>query len=213
MKIIFLIDFDGTITKVDTVELMIKNFAKDGWQYYEHLWENGQISTEECAINTLKLMSVSEYKLLSLLNTVQIDDYFISFLDFCKKNNLEAVIVSDGYDFNIKAIMKKYNFYIDYFSNRLWFENDSIKVEFTYKNKECDKCGMCKLNILQKYKDKGYKVFYIGDGYSDFCVSDYADIVFAKGVLKKYCEEKNIKFFSFHNFNDIIKKIEAINLY
>lgn len=108
MKKVFLVDFDGTVTKVDTVDLMVKKFAKDGWQYYEELWEKGEMSTEECAIETLKLMEVDEKKLLDLLYTIEIDDYFMEFLNFCRTKDYEVVIVSDGYDFNIKAIMDKY---------------------------------------------------------------------------------------------------------
>lgn len=208
MKKVFLVDFDGTITKVDTVDLMVNKFAKDGWQYYEELWEKGEISTEECAIETLKLMKVNERKLLDLLYTIEIDDYFLEFLSFCKAKNYEVVIVSDGYDFNIKAIMDKYGFNVAFYSNKLWFDMGKIKVDFPYKSNNCNKCGMCKLDVLNKYKSEGYYVTYIGDGYSDICVVEYADEVFAKGILEKYCIENNISYFSFKDFSCIINKLK-----
>ncbi|HCD10387.1 MAG TPA: phosphoserine phosphatase [Thermoanaerobacter sp.] len=208
MKKVFLVDFDGTVTKVDTVDLMVKKFAKDGWQYYEELWEKGEMSTEECAIETLKLMEVDEKKLLDLLYTIEIDDYFMEFLNFCRTKDYEVVIVSDGYDFNIKAIMDKYGFNIKFYSNKLWFEDGIIKVDFPHKSKDCNKCGMCKLEVLNRYKIRGYYVVYIGDGYSDFCVSQHADKVFAKGVLEKYCKENEIPCTPFRNFGDIIEKLK-----
>lgn len=208
MKKVFLVDFDGTVTKIDTVDLMVNKFAKDGWQYYEELWEKGEMSTEECAIETLKLMEMNEKKILDLLYTIEIDDYFLEFLNFCKVKNYEVVIVSDGYDFNIKAIMDKYGFNVEFYSNKLWFDKGEIKVDFPYKSKDCNKCGMCKLEVLNRYKNERYYVVYIGDGYSDICVVKYADEVFAKGILEKYCKENDIPYISFKNFGDIIEKLK-----
>lgn len=203
-----MVDFDGTITKIDTVDLMVRKFAKDGWQYYEDLWEKGEMATEECAVEIIKLMEMSEKELLDLLYEVEIDEYFLDFLKVCKEKGYEVVIVSDGYDFNIKAVMDKHNFNVEFYSNKLWFEKREIKVDFPYKSKECDKCGMCKLEVLKEYKKKGYYTIYIGDGYSDLCVAKYADEVFAKGVLEKYCKENGIPCISFKNFDDIMGKLK-----
>ncbi|MGB9809033.1 MAG: phosphoserine phosphatase, partial [Caldanaerobacter sp.] len=77
MKKIFLVDFDGTVTKEDTVYMMVNKFAKEGWQYYNELWEKGEMSTEECAVNILKLMQVSQEELLEfIVQNVEIDEYF-----------------------------------------------------------------------------------------------------------------------------------------
>lgn len=51
---------------------------------------------------------------------------------------------------------------------------------------------------------------YIGDGYSDQCPARFADFVFAKGRLIKYCQQQNITFFEFRNFSDVQKKVEEI---
>ena len=37
-------------------------------------------------------------------------------------------------------------------------------------------------------------IVYVGDGYSDRCPVQYADIVFAKGDLQTYCQEQNISY-------------------
>lgn len=209
MKKVFLVDFDGTVTKKDTVYIMVEKFAKEGWQYYNELWEKGEMSTEECAIETLKLMEVSEEELFKfIMENVEIDDHFLEFLGVTKEKGYEVVIVSDGYDFIIEAVMKKYNLKLPYYSNKMWFEGGKIKVAFPYKDKECDKCGMCKLNILKEYRKKGYSVAFVGDGYSDFCVVEHADEVFAKDVLADYCEEKGIKYFRFGSFKDIIRYVK-----
>ncbi|MGF7430600.1 MtnX-like HAD-IB family phosphatase [Thermoanaerobacterium thermosaccharolyticum] len=203
MDTYILIDFDGTITKEDTCYAMVKAFARDGWQDIEKDWEEGKISTEECALETFKLMDMDEKKLRSLLDKIEIDNYFKDFIDFCNERGYKIMIVSDGYDFNIKTILKKYDIDIDYYSNKLDFRDGEIIASFN-TSADCDKCGSCKLEILKKYKGENSKVIFIGDGYSDICVSRYADKLFAKNVLKKYCEENNIPHIPFDNFKDII---------
>ena len=55
MKRVFFLDFDGTITKIDTCFLMVNTFAGDGWKEIDEQWERKEITTEECASLTFKL--------------------------------------------------------------------------------------------------------------------------------------------------------------
>ena len=47
---------------------------------------------------------------------------------------------------------------------------------------------------------------FIGDGVSDFCVSSYADVVFAKHKLASYCWKNNITYYEYKDFRDIKNK-------
>ena len=51
---------------------------------------------------------------------------------------------------------------------------------------------------------------FIGDGFSDACVVNYADIVFAKKSLASYCWKNNITYFEYQTFGDIIKKLQNL---
>jgi 2-hydroxy-3-keto-5-methylthiopentenyl-1-phosphate phosphatase len=53
-------------------------------------------------------------------------------------------------------------------------------------------------------------IVYVGDGYSDRCPVKYADFVFAKRQLIRYCQEQNITYFEFHHFGDVREKMEEI---
>lgn len=206
METIILVDFDGTITKEDTCYKMVKEFAKGGWMEIEKRWESGEINTEECALQTFELMDMNEESLTNLLDKVEIDDYFKEFLNFCNYKNYKVIIASDGYDFNIRTILNKYNITLQFYSNKLYFKDNKVFAEFnTYK--DCDKCGSCKLDILKRYK-KNNTVIFIGDGYSDICVAKYADILYAKEILLEYCKKNNILCRPFKNFKDIIKDLK-----
>jgi 2-hydroxy-3-keto-5-methylthiopentenyl-1-phosphate phosphatase len=53
-------------------------------------------------------------------------------------------------------------------------------------------------------------IMYIGDGISDRCPVRFADIVFAKGRLIRYCQEQNIPYHEFRTFDDVRSRLELI---
>ena len=53
-------------------------------------------------------------------------------------------------------------------------------------------------------------IVYIGDGYSDRCPIRYADIVFAKRQLIKYCQEQNVTYVEFRHFGDVVSKMKEL---
>ena len=75
---------------------------------------------------------------------------------------------------------------------------------------ECNLCGNCKRNHILNTSADEDMIVYVGDGYSDRCPVKYADFVFAKRQLIKYCQEQNITYFEFNHFGDVEAKMEEI---
>mgnify|MGYP001486955070 CR=1 FL=1 len=83
-------------------------------------------------------------------------------------------------------------------------QNDSLAFNFPQANELCGRCGTCKNKILNDYRLMYEKIIYIGDGHSDICPSRCADLVFAKEVLLKKCEEEGTTPYQpFHDFRAI----------
>jgi len=100
------IDFDGTIANFDITDLVIQKFAKDGWQEAEELWEKGIIGSKECLTIQISLIEEKLEYILDYLKNFSIDETFIEFTDFLKKNNIPFAIVSDGFKIFIKEMLK-----------------------------------------------------------------------------------------------------------
>ena len=98
MKRAFFLDFDGTITTVDTCVAMVNAFADDSWKEINDLWMRKEISTEECASRTFELFQVGPDDVKKLLETVEIDKYFQKFLELCHKRGDGVFVLSDGYE-------------------------------------------------------------------------------------------------------------------
>lgn len=197
-------DFDGTITKEDSVNCFFEMYAPN-WMDSEKLWIEGKISSRENAIIQVDLLkNVSEKQLDGYINSIEIDDYFLEFVDYVKSKNIKLTILSDGFDLFIKKILERYNLDIPYYANRLIYKDGEFSIEFPYYNENCDKkAGMCK---CQKVKENEF--CYIGDGTSDLCIASKADYLFASKRLHQYCKENDIKhshFTSFRNIIDVLK--------
>ena len=187
-------DFDGTITKEDTLNKFLRVYADKRWLDIETRWEKGEIGSRECIYEQMKLVPSLECNIVEqFISEIQLDDYFKEFLYFIKENNIDFYIVSDGFDFFIKKILEKNGItHIKIFANKLIYQNNEFTSEFPYTNDKCDiRAGMCKCNIVKKYRNPKHQLIYIGDGLSDFCVSKMADLIFAKGRLLEYCKKNN----------------------
>ncbi len=207
-------DFDGTISVSDVCIDIIDRFGVR--EPYLSLLAKGTLSLKEFWFQVLKIFpkeltldEINEF----VFENVQVDPFFVDFVNFCRQNQIPFEILSDGFEFYIQTTLKKIGI-----NNIPFYGNQLIKVEgsfiptFTYANESCncENVGSCKRNIaLTRLKDDEVLV-YIGDGYSDFCMVEYSDIVFAKEILSKYCNNKRIPHYNYKTFSDIIYVLKKI---
>lgn len=210
----FFIDFDGTITKNDVWINTIGSFIKDKIKFAEICEDfySQRIGTRE--INKRQLDLVEDFsfdQFNKLIDLEEIDNYFKEFVNYCSENKFDIKIVSGGLDYYIDRILKREEIDLRFYSsNLLWNEElKKLSCNFIYTDEYCRSCETCKRNILiNNTNDLENEIsVYIGDGVSDYCVSGFADIVFAKGKLASYCWKNNITYFDFKNFSDVKNKI------
>ncbi len=198
-------DFDGTITKNDSVNRFFEMYASKNWIDSEKLWIEGKISSRENAIIQVGLLkNVSQQQLDDYINSIEIDDYFLDFVDYIISNNIKLTILSDGFDLFINKVLERYDLDIPFYANKLIYDNGKFSIEFPHYNQNCDKkAGMCK---CQKVKENSF--CYIGDGTSDLCIATKADLLFASKNLHKYCKKNSINHIHFSSFRNIIDKLK-----
>lgn len=204
---IVICDFDGTITKRDSLDLFLNKYADEKWKDYEKLWFEGKIGSRECIRKQFDLITgMDNEELDNFLRSVEVDDYFSEFYTKAKAQNIRVVIVSDGFDLFIKNILKNYGIDdIEIYTNHLEFKSGNFLMEFPNISNSCKKhSGTCKCKIVNDFKNQYKTLFYIGDGISDFCVSDKADCLFAKRRLLDYCKKNSIDFVEYNTFYEVM---------
>ncbi|ADI30163.1 MtnX-like HAD-IB family phosphatase [Methylotenera versatilis] len=211
---LFVIDFDGTLSVGDTVDAMLERFADDRWKDLEDEWLEGNITAIECMKQQLDLVEVDQVTLENFFRGIQLDASFIPFHKYISQFS-KVAIVSDGLDHAIDVATRNAAIpEMPIYANKLTFKPNGVSISYPYRNLDCKAGnGVCKCQIAEQLSsDVGGPVVLIGDGKSDYCLAKHADIVFAKGKLITHCEQENIPFRRFQTFAevlDVVKKWDS----
>lgn len=212
MKLAVLCDFDGTISKGDIGNTLFKLYA--GGREWEELiasWERGEIGSRECLVKECSLARVSRDEVVELAESFEIDEHFRDFSDWCEGNRVPLAVVSDGLDFYIKVVLKKYGLsHLPVFANHLEFTRGGVLAEFPYFDMGCLKCGNCKGYHVRKYREDYGRVVFVGDGYSDRCALEEADLILAKGDLARLCRELGKECVRVSDFRAVRERVEEM---
>ena len=198
-------DFDNTITTVDVLDDMLSRFSRnDNWMALEEDWKNGRIGSRECLKGQIEGIGITKKALDEYLTGIKLDPYFKKLLVFLKTKNIKTFIVSDNFDCILKKILADNGISgLEVYSNSLTITGDRLTTSFPLTSADCGGCAHCKKTTLRKHIDAGSTAVYVGDGQSDVCGSEGADIVFAKGYLKDHYKNKGLSCISFDVLKDV----------
>jgi 2-hydroxy-3-keto-5-methylthiopentenyl-1-phosphate phosphatase len=174
--------------------------------YKEHRISVGEFNTKAFAM-------VKEGKttlLEELKGGVEVRSGFHELVDYCRKQGSRLVIVSNGLDFYIKAVLKDLGLHgIEVHAAQASFRPEGIGVQYIGPDgKRLE--DRFKEVYIKSFLRLGYRVVYVGNGDSDFAPAKHAHCVFATGDLLAYCRENNLKHRPFENFFDIVKYIDLL---
>jgi 2-hydroxy-3-keto-5-methylthiopentenyl-1-phosphate phosphatase len=111
----------------------------------------------------------------------------------------DPLIVSSGFHELIEPLLEREGLQLEVRANRIDPSPDGWRVLFR-SDAQCAVCGQpCKRADVAELGD----FVYAGDGYSDRCVAEAAQRVFARDGLAEYLEEKGIPFEPFDDFYDV----------
>ncbi len=208
---LFIIDFDGTLSVKDTIDDMLEHFADPSWEDIEQSWLNGDINAVECMTQQVRMVKTDNITLEGFFRGIQLDATFIPFYKHISRF-AKVAIVSDGLDHAVKVAMRNAAMPdIPVYANHLHFTPNGLDISFPNKVEGCaGGNGTCKCAIARNLAlNANGPTVLIGDGKSDACLAGRADIVFAKGSLIKYCEKNNIPHFKFQTFADVLAKVKT----
>ena len=87
-------DFDGTITKIDTLSKFLEDYAEPKWLDIENDWRDGKFGSQECLTKQFALVPHLTPDLIEkFLDTMEIDDGFVPFCKQLKKKNIPIILV------------------------------------------------------------------------------------------------------------------------
>ena len=211
MKTLIQCDFDGTVTEKDTSFFLLDAFAQGDWRQVLRDYKEHRISVGDFNTKAFAMVKDDETTLLEeLKGRVKVRSGFHELVDYCQKKGFRLVIVSNGLDFYIKAVLKDLGLdSIEVHAAQASFLPEGMKVQYIGPDgKKME--DRFKEAYIKSFLKLGYRVIYIGNGDSDFAPAKYAFYVFATGELLAYCKENSLKHKPFENFFDIVSYVDLL---
>jgi 2,3-diketo-5-methylthio-1-phosphopentane phosphatase len=202
MKCRVLLDFDGTIAPVDTTDLLLERFAGPAWHDIEEDWKAGRIGSRECMVRQIDLVRATPAELDAFIRSVEIDPGFRGFVETFRRLGHTLFVLSDGLDRTIRSVLDRDGIDVPYFANHLqWRGGDRWRLAFPHAKSACTAlAGNCKCTFADGWPRE--LVIVVGDGRSDFCLAQRADLVLARGTLLEHCRKADLLHFGFENFDE-----------
>jgi 2-hydroxy-3-keto-5-methylthiopentenyl-1-phosphate phosphatase len=205
-----LCDFDGTISTSDVGSALFGRFAGGKqWEALLESWKRGEIGSRDCLVEECRMTRVTRGELVSFTEAFEIDEKFSGFAEWCDEKGVPLAIVSDGLDFYIEQVLKRFELSrLPVYANHLRFTDGGVEPEFPYFERGCRSCGNCKGYHVREYRKLFNRVIFVGDGYSDRCALEEADLVLAKKGLADLCRSLQRACVEVADFGDVRDLVE-----
>jgi 2-hydroxy-3-keto-5-methylthiopentenyl-1-phosphate phosphatase len=198
-------DFDGTITRQDSTDLILEALAEPEWRALQAEWVGGRLSGADCMRMQVALIGGADVDVDAVLDTVELDPGFLQFVAWCEAHSYPVSIVSDGVDYFVSRILARYGLQrLSVVANRWAGEPGNRRLDQPWRRTDCTNgSGVCKCAAASSDTLDGVTTVFVGDGRSDFCISGRAAILFAKGALADHAAKQNRPYVSFDTFHDV----------
>ena len=198
-----LVDFDGTVSRVDVGNLLFRRLTGGRAMEVVDSWKRGGMSSRECLIRECALARGTRDEVLRFALDQPVDAAFAPFVRRAIDAGRRVRVVSDGLDVYIRAILEREGLgALPLEANRVRFAGDRLLPSFPFAGRGCGSCGNCKGGAVEAARGDG-PVIFVGNGLSDRCGARAADIVFAKDDLAAFCRDERIPFHPYETFDDV----------
>jgi len=208
-KTVLFLDFDNTVTIGDVLDAVIERFSvTERWRSWESAWQRGELSTAECLSHQIGDLKVEADELTRFVSDSPIDACFPEIVDLCRDKGMPLFIVSDNFSMIVRAILERNSLgAVKVLANELLFDGDKPNARFPHANPRCKRCAHCKGVHFTGLTS--HRTIFVGDGLSDICPAEAADVVFAKAALADHLADAGIPFTPFANLGDVLHHLEA----
>ncbi|GIU94008.1 MAG: hypothetical protein KatS3mg012_0465 [Gaiellaceae bacterium] len=195
------VDWDGTVTEVDSLQLVLGAFGD----------ERAYDRAEEALGRTATLHEVIALELRTV--RAPLDDVVAWAQEHVRVRHgfaelaraYRPLVVSSGFHELIEPVLEREGLELDVRANRLDPRPDGWRARFR-SDEPCPVCG----EPCKRADVAGLGPFvFVGDGRSDFCVSLAAARVFARAGLATFLDERRVPYEPFADFADVVRALAA----
>jgi 2-hydroxy-3-keto-5-methylthiopentenyl-1-phosphate phosphatase len=205
------VDFDGTITEQDLLDEIAQTFGdEEVYREVDEGLDDSRLSLNEVIRREFEPVHAPLEEVRSwVLANVRIRPGFHELVELARERGWRLAIVSSGFRELIEPVLEREGLEdVELLSNTVDPDPDGWKVRFRVAE-VCETCGQpCKRSTAAALAD-GSELVYVGDGYSDRCAAESADLVFARRGLAGYLEERGVPFERFEDFHSVARRLAS----
>ena len=211
VKTLIQCDFDGTITEEDVSFLLLDTFANEDWRRLLTEYREGKISVGDFNRKAFSMVKADRQTLLEFVRSeVKVQAGFHELLAYCRRKSFRFVIVSNGLDFYIEAILRDIGIdNMEVLAAQTNFSSKGIEVKYIGPEGNQIQDGF-KEAYTRLFLSRDYRVVYVGNGASDVPPAKLAHHIFATGELLTSCKEMNLSCIPFVDLNDVVRGLELL---
>ena len=192
------LDFDGTVTERDTLDLVLREFGdQEIYDRAEEKLERGSMTLNEVISAEFATVRAPLDEVVPWL--LQAARFRPGFAEAARKHR--PLVISSGFHELIEPLLEREGVLdcVELRANRVDPRPDGWRV--LYRVSEiCEVCGEpCKRGDLP-----AGEAVYAGDGYSDYCAALAADRVYATGSLARYLDERGVEYEPLTDFRSLL---------
>ncbi|MHB8356401.1 MAG: HAD-IB family phosphatase [Vulcanimicrobiaceae bacterium] len=204
MRLAVFVDYDGTITDGDTLDVLMRSCAgEDAWQRLERELAAGTMSLRDVLSAQARNIRCAFDEADALLAAqTHFDPAFGEFVRACEAAAVPLRILSSGIASLIEhALARQGMAGVPVLAN----DADPSPDGWVMRYRDDSDNGHDKALEVRAASGAGYRTVYVGDGYSDYEASLAADIRFAKRgrSLERFLRERGAEFVPFDSFAEV----------
>jgi 2-hydroxy-3-keto-5-methylthiopentenyl-1-phosphate phosphatase len=181
------LDWDGTVTERDTLDLMLQEFGDpEIYERVESDLDAGRMTLNDVIAAEFATVTVPLEKAVAFI--VERTRVRPGFAELARRHH--PLVVSSGFHELIEPVLEREGVLgrVELRANRVEARPDGWRVHFRVAE-ICAECGEpCKRSDLPQGQ-----VVFAGDSHSDYCASLAADRVFALGRLARWLERRGVR--------------------
>ncbi len=204
-----LTDFDDTAAVQNVAEMLLERFGHPSWKQVRQRFRAGEVTLKEYQETAFRQVQAGRATMQAFVQeNASLRPHFGALWQYCLAQGVPMAVVSQGLDFYIQALLDKEGFpLVPVYSVNTRFTRQGITYQYRHAHPGQEHLGNSKGLVVDRYRQQGHYVIYIGDGRSDFEAAQRADLVFAHKVLAEECQRQQIPFRPFQDFGSVLAAV------
>jgi 2-hydroxy-3-keto-5-methylthiopentenyl-1-phosphate phosphatase len=208
-------DFDATVTVDDMGDLVSMHFAgRDTWQRAEDEFKAGSIDFATLLRKVFEPITATREEIGAFVaERAVLRPGFERLVARCRDEGRPLVVCSAGLDVYIEPVLARLpadlREHVILRANEAICSPGGMTLRFPGQGTGCGWCGSCKAPPVEELRAAGWRVIFCGDGTSDRCAANVADLVFARAKLLDWCKTNGIAARPFETFDEVSDAIAA----